>query len=95
MWRTLGNVGYLNAPIEDGKYSGVPVTLIEPGVELAGLPLLDLFNVHPQKSRRLMDLGYRDAKRSLARRKGAGRRAPARSKAGRPPRGKTSRRGGE
>jgi hypothetical protein len=79
MWRTLGNIGYLYAPIEGGKYSGVPVTLIEPGEDLAGLPLLDIFNVHPKKSLRLMDLGYRDAKRSFSRGKAAGRRAPARS----------------
>jgi NTE family protein len=99
MWRTIGNVGYLHAPIEDGKYSGVPVTLVEPGEDLSGLPLLDIFNVHPKKSRRLMDLGYRDAKRSLARGRNTGRPTPSRPKGalpGRPSRGsrRTPRRSG-
>jgi predicted acylesterase/phospholipase RssA len=74
MWRTLGNTGYLYAPIHDGKFSGVPVTLIEPGQELSGLPMLDLFNVHPKKSRHLMNLGYRDAKRALVRGRASARR---------------------
>jgi predicted patatin/cPLA2 family phospholipase len=77
MWRTLGNVGYLYAPIEDGKFAGIPVTLIEPGEELSGLPMLDIFNVHPKKSRRLMQLGYRDAKRTFARGRPATKRAAA------------------
>jgi predicted acylesterase/phospholipase RssA len=81
MWRTIGNVGYLYAPIEDGKFSGVPVTLIEPGEELSGLPILGLFNVYPRKSRRLISLGYRDAKRAMSRGKDAARRAAARAKA--------------
>lgn len=76
MWRTLGNVGYFYTPIEDGKIQGVPVTLIQPGEELSGLPVLDLFNVHPKKSRRLIELGYRDAKRLMAR-GGAGAKAAA------------------
>lgn len=67
MWRTLGNVGYFYTPIEDGKFQGVPVTLIQPGEELSGLPVLDIFNVHPKKSRRLIELGYRDAKRLMSR----------------------------
>jgi NTE family protein len=77
MWRTLGNMGYLYAPIHDGRFSGIPVTLVEPGEELSGLALLDLFNVHPKKSRRLMDLGYRDAKRALMRGRASGRRRPS------------------
>lgn len=75
MWRTLGNAGYLNQPIVDGKYHGIPVTLIQPGEELAGLPLLDLFNVHARKSQRLIKLGYRDAKRIIQRGRQASTRA--------------------
>ncbi|MFQ5458570.1 MAG: patatin-like phospholipase family protein [Myxococcota bacterium] len=75
MWRTLGNAGYLNQPIVDGRYHGIPVTLIQPGEELAGLPLLDIFNVHPRKSQRLIKLGYRDAKRILKRGRKAANRA--------------------
>ncbi len=77
MWRTIGNVGYFYTPIEDGKFQGVPVTLIQPGEDLAGLPMLDLFNVHPKKSRRLMELGYRDAKRMFSRGRAGTKRAAA------------------
>ena len=80
MWRTLGNIGYFYTPIEDGKFEGVPVTLIQPGEELSGLPVLDLFNVHPKKSRRLIELGYRDAKRLMARGRAGAKRAVAEAK---------------
>ena len=80
MWRTLGNVGYFYTPIEDGKIQGVPVTLIQPGEELSGLPMFDLFNVHPKKSRRLMDFGYRDAKRLLSRGRAGAKRIAARAR---------------
>jgi len=75
MWRTVGNVGYFYTPIEDGKFQGVPVTLIQPGEDLSGLPVLDIFNVHPRKSRRLIELGYRDAKRMFARIRAGSKRA--------------------
>jgi len=81
MWRTLGNVGYFYTPIEDGKIQAVPVTLIQPGEELAGLPMLDIFNVHPKKSRRLIELGYRDAKRLLSRGRAGAKAAAERVRA--------------
>ncbi|HUI26273.1 MAG TPA: patatin-like phospholipase family protein [Candidatus Kryptonia bacterium] len=66
MWRTIGNMGYLYARLEHGRFHGVPVTIIEPGEEFSGFRLLDLFHTYPAKSRRLMAAGYRDAKREWA-----------------------------
>ena len=69
MWRTIGNMGYIYAPIEDGKVNGVPITVIEPGEEWSGFGPLAVFQAYPRKSRNLMDAGYRDAKRALATRR--------------------------
>jgi predicted acylesterase/phospholipase RssA len=67
MWRTIGNMGYLYARMDQGKYHGVPVVLIEPGEELSGFGPLDIFNAYPKKTRRLRDAGYRDARRTFHR----------------------------
>ncbi len=68
MWRTLANVGYVTTRIEnDGTYRGVPVTVIQPTEELAGFNLLTLLSTTRARSRRLIDAGYRDAKRELSR----------------------------
>jgi predicted acylesterase/phospholipase RssA len=70
MWRTLGNVGYVTTRIEsDGTYRGVPVTVIQPTEELAGFNLLTLLTTSRARTRRLIDAGYRDAKRELTRRR--------------------------
>jgi NTE family protein len=69
MWRTIGNTGYLYAPIEEGCFHGVPVTVIEPGEQWSGFGPLAIFNAYPRKNRNLMAAGYRDAKRALAHRK--------------------------
>jgi len=69
MWRTIGNMGYLYAPIEAGRFHGVPVTIIEPGEQWSGFGPLAVFNAYPRKNRNLMAAGYRDAKRALAVRK--------------------------
>jgi predicted acylesterase/phospholipase RssA len=82
MWRTIGNMGYLYARMEDGCYHGVPVTIIEPGEEYSGFALLGTFHAYPGKSTRLIAAGYRDAKRVMARRPARERRA--RASAGRP-----------
>jgi predicted acylesterase/phospholipase RssA len=83
MWRTIGNTGYLYARIEEGRFHGVPVTVIEPGEQWSGFGPLAIFSAHPRKNQNLMAAGYRDAKRALAHRKrmeassrGARRRAP-------------------
>lgn len=67
MFRTIGNMGYLDARMEEGQYHGVPVVLIEPGEEFSGFNLFDVFNAYPRKTRRLREAGYRDAKRTFAR----------------------------
>ncbi|MGH7857423.1 MAG: patatin-like phospholipase family protein, partial [Candidatus Binatia bacterium] len=67
MWRTIGNMGYLYARLEQGRYQGVPVVVVEPGEEFSGFSVLDVFNAYPRKTRRLRDAGYRDAKRTFAR----------------------------
>lgn len=68
MWRTVGNMGYLYAHTDDGRFHGVPVTIIEPTEQWSGFSPLGVFNAYPAKSRRLMEAGYRDAKRALAKR---------------------------
>jgi len=67
MWRTIGNMGYIYARMESGRYHGVPVAIIEPGEEFSGFSAFDVFNAYPRKTRRLRDAGYRDAKRTFAR----------------------------
>jgi NTE family protein len=79
MWRTIGNAGYLYAMMDDGRFHGVPVTVIEPGEEWSGFGPLAIFSAHPRKNRNLMAAGYRDAKRVLA-----ARRRRERQRGGRP-----------
>ena len=84
MWRTIGNAGYLYARMDEGRFHGVPVTIVEPGEQYSGFGPLAIFNAYPRKNRNLMAAGYSDAKRALALRRRAdaqrsGRRRPARS----------------
>jgi NTE family protein len=69
MWRTIGNMGYLYALMDDGKVHGVPVTVIEPTEQWSGFGPFAVFQAYPEKNRRLMAHGYRDAKRALAERR--------------------------
>jgi NTE family protein len=69
MWRTIGNMGYLYALMEDGCFHGVPVTVIEPTEQWSGFGPLAVFNAYPSKNKSLMQAGYRDAKRALAERR--------------------------
>lgn len=55
MWRTIGNMGYLYARMEDGHYNGVPVTVIEPGEQFSGFGPLHVFHAHPRKNRAPME----------------------------------------
>ncbi len=66
LWRTIGNAGWLYALMENGRFHGVPVTIIEPTEEWSGFGPLAVFQAHPRKNRMLMAHGYRDAKRVLA-----------------------------
>jgi hypothetical protein len=49
--------------------------VIEPGEQWSGFGPLTVFQAYPQKSRNLMEAGYRDAKRALAVRRRASERA--------------------
>jgi len=69
MWRTIGNMGYLYARLDSGRFHGVPVTIIEPGEQWSGFGPLAIFSAHPRKNANLIAAGYRDAKRALAVRK--------------------------
>jgi len=69
MWRTIGNAGYLYARMEEGRFHGVPVTVVVPGEQYSGFGPLAIFNAYPRKNRNLMAAGYRDAKRALVVRK--------------------------
>jgi NTE family protein len=66
MWRTIGNMGYLYALMDDGKVHGVPVVVIEPTEQWSGFGPLAVFQAYPRKNQTLMAHGYRDAKRALA-----------------------------
>lgn len=66
LFRTIGNAGYLHAPMDQGRFHGVPVTVVEPGEEWSGVGPFALFHAHPRKSQSLMSAGYRDAKRAIA-----------------------------
>jgi predicted acylesterase/phospholipase RssA len=79
LWRTIGNMGYLYALMDEGRFHGVPVTVIEPGEEWSGFGPLAVFQAYPEKNRILMAHGYRDAKRALAERARRARDGHARS----------------
>jgi NTE family protein len=66
MWRTIGNMGYLNALMHDGKFHGATVTVVEPTEQWSGFGPLAVFQAYPTKNQTLMAHGYRDAKRVLA-----------------------------
>jgi NTE family protein len=66
MWRTIGNMGYLYALMENGRFHGVPVVVIEPTEQWSGFGPLTVFQAYPRKNQTLMAHGYRDAKRVLA-----------------------------
>ncbi len=66
MWRTIGNMGYLNALMHDGTFHGARVTVIEPTEQWSGFGPLAVFQAYPSKNQTLMAHGYRDAKRVLA-----------------------------
>jgi NTE family protein len=67
LWRTLANVGFVTTRIDaDGRYRGVPVTVIQPTEQHAGFRLWDLLSSNPARARRLVTAGSRDAKRALA-----------------------------
>ena len=64
-WRTFGNSSYLEKRLEDGRYHGIKVTILEPEPETGGFDPIGLLNAHPGKSKKLLLQGYRDAQSAL------------------------------
>ncbi len=64
-WRTIGNNSMLEKKLEDGKYHGINVTVIEPSPETGMFDPFGMLNAHPRKSRKLLWQGYRDTERVL------------------------------
>jgi len=64
-WRTFGNSSHLEKRLEDGKYHGMNVTVLEPSPETGMFDPLAMLNAHPGKSKKLLWEGYRDTERAL------------------------------
>ena len=64
-WRTLGNSSYLEKHLEEGKYHGIDVTVLEPTPETGMFDPFAMLNAHPGKSRKLLWQGYRDTEHAL------------------------------
>ncbi len=64
-WRTFGNSSYLEKHIEDGKYQGINVTVLEPSPELGMFDPLKMLHAHPSKSKKFLWSGYRDTEEVL------------------------------
>ena len=64
-WRTFGNSSYLEKRLEDGRYHGIDVTILEPSPETGMFDPLGMINAHPGKSKKLLLQGYRDTDRAL------------------------------
>jgi NTE family protein len=69
-WRTVGNNSILEKKLEDGKYHGINVTILEPSPETGMFDPLGMLNAYPGKSRKLLWQGYRDTERALQEPKG-------------------------
>ena len=64
-WRTIGNTSILEKKLEDGKYHGINVTVLEPSPETGMFDPLGMLNAYPGKSRKLLWQGYRDTEKVL------------------------------
>ena len=64
-WRTFGNSSYLEKRLEDGRYHGIEVTILEPSPETGMFDPVGMLNAHPGKSKKLLLQGYRDTDRAL------------------------------
>src|SRR5256885_107151 len=64
-WRTLGNSSYLEKRLEEGRYHGIRVTVLEPSPETGMFDPLGMLNAHPGKSRKFLWQGYRDTEQGL------------------------------
>jgi predicted acylesterase/phospholipase RssA len=64
-WRTFGNSSYLEKRLEDGRYHGIRVTILEPTPQTGMFDPIGMLNAHPGKSKRFLLEGYRDTDRAL------------------------------
>jgi predicted acylesterase/phospholipase RssA len=64
-WRTFGNSSYLEKRLEEGRYHGIRVTILEPSPQTGMFDPIGMLNAHPSKSKRFLLEGYRDTDRAL------------------------------
>ena len=64
-WRTFGNSSYLEKKLENGRYHGVNVTILEPSPKSGMFDPIGMLHAHPTKSKRVLLEGYRDTDRAL------------------------------
>jgi NTE family protein len=64
-WRTFGNSSYLEKQLEEGKYHGIGVTVLEPSPETGMFDPIGMLNAHPRKSKELLWQGYHDTEEVL------------------------------
>ena len=64
-WRTFANSSRLEKRLENGRYHGIKVTVIEPSPDTGMFDPLAMLNAHPGKSKKLLWQGYRDTERVL------------------------------
>jgi predicted acylesterase/phospholipase RssA len=64
-WRTFGNSSYLEKRLEEGRYRGIRVTILEPSPQTGMFDPIGMLNAHPGKSKKFLLEGYRDADRAL------------------------------
>jgi predicted acylesterase/phospholipase RssA len=64
-WRTFGNSSYLEKRLEDGRYHGIRVTILEPTPQTGMFDPIGMLNANPTKSKRFLLEGYRDTDRAL------------------------------
>jgi predicted acylesterase/phospholipase RssA len=64
-WRTFGNSSYLEKRLEDGRYHGIKVTILEPSPQTGMFDPVGMINAHPGKSKKFLLEGYRDTDRAL------------------------------
>ena len=64
-WRTFGNSSYLEKRLEDGRYHGIEVTILEPSPQTGMFDPVGMLNAHPGKSKKFLLEGYRDTDRAL------------------------------
>ena len=64
-WRTFGNSSYLEKNLENDRYRGIRVTILEPSPKTGMFDPIGMLNAHPGKSKRFLLEGYRDTDRAL------------------------------